>query len=196
MDIKTYLRESDRTAPKFENGLEVSDTVLEALRYSISQMIQVGNPIDDLKKHIYYKKPFEWIDPIKNVSTETVRLPQYEADIIHAIVGIATEATELLEALFDKLSGKNIDTVNLVEEVGDLMWYQALLLRTLNTNFEQTGAINIDKLYKRFPNKFDSTQAIFRDVAKERELLEKRITKDEGVEEESRIITPDKKIIT
>jgi|AntRauTorcE11897_2_1112592.scaffolds.fasta_scaffold00400_34 NTP pyrophosphatase (non-canonical NTP hydrolase) len=188
MDIKTYLEESERTAPKFPNGLDVNDSVLETLRYVISEMIKVGNPLDDLKKHIYYKKPFSWIDPVNEIKKETISLPQYEADIIHAVVGIATEAVELLEALYDRLSGKEIDVVNLVEETGDLMWYQALLLRTLNTDFEQTGAINIDKLYKRFPHKFDGDQAIFRDVAKERSLLENRVNRN-GEKPASKIIT-------
>jgi NTP pyrophosphatase (non-canonical NTP hydrolase) len=188
MDMKTYLEESERTAPKFENGLEINDSVLEALRYTISEMVKVGNPLDDLKKHIYYKKPFAWIDPVNEIAKEKVVLPQYEADIVHAVVGIATEAVELLEALYDRLSGKEVDVVNLVEELGDGMWYAALLLRTLNTDFEQTAAINIDKLYKRFPHKFDDNKAIFRDVKAERNLLEKRINRN-GEKVESRIIT-------
>jgi NTP pyrophosphatase (non-canonical NTP hydrolase) len=188
MDMKTYLKESERTAPKFENGLVVNDSVLEALRYTIAEMIKVGNPLDDLKKHIYYKKPFSWIDPVNAISKEEIVLPQYEADIIHGIVGIATEAVELLEALYSRLSGKEIDVVNVVEEISDNMWYQALLLRTLNTDFEQTAAINIDKLYKRFPHKFDDDKAIFRDVKAERNLLEKRINRN-GEKLESKIIT-------
>lgn len=192
MDIKKYLVESDRTAPKFEDGLNVNDSTLEALRYTMLQMVEVSKPLDDLKKHIYYKKPFQWIDPINNIAKETINLPQYEADLIHAIVGIATESTELLEALSARLTGEEeIDVVNLVEEVGDLMWYQALLLRTLNTDFEQAGSINIDKLYKRFPHKFNNDEAIYRDVSKERELLEERIIKNDIQEEEvseSRII--------
>lgn len=187
MDMKTYLKESKRTAPKFENGLEVNDSILEALRFTISEMIKVGNPLDDLKKHIYYKKPFSWIDPVNKIAKETVNLPQYEADIIHAIVGIATESVELLEALYDRLSGKEIDVVNLVEEISDVMWYQALLLRTLNTDFEQTAAINIDKLYRRFPHKFDNDKAIFRDVCDERKFLEERINRN-GEKLESKII--------
>jgi NTP pyrophosphatase (non-canonical NTP hydrolase) len=187
MDIKQYLEQSERTAPKFENGLDVNDSILEALRFTISEMIKVGNPLDDLKKHIYYKKPFSWIDPVNKIAKETVNLPQYEADIIHAIVGIATESVELLEALYDRLSGKEIDVVNLVEEISDVMWYQALLLRTLNTDFEQTGAINIDKLYRRFPHKFDNDKAIFRDVGDERKFLEERINRN-GEKPESKII--------
>jgi len=192
MDMKTYLKESERTAPKFENGLKVNHHVLEALRYTISEMVKVSVPLDDLKKHIYYGKQFTWIDPVAKLGDEQVNLPQYEADIIHGIVGVATEAVELLEALYDRLSGKEIDVVNVVEEISDTMWYQALLLRTLNTDFEQTAGINIDKLYKRFPHKFDNDKAIGRDVKAERELLEKSINRNgyEAPKEPSRIVMP------
>jgi NTP pyrophosphatase (non-canonical NTP hydrolase) len=188
MDMKTYLKESERTAPKLEEGLEINDSVLEALRFTISQVIAAGSPLDDLKKHVYYKKPFSWIDPINEISEGKLVLPKYDADIVHAVVGIATEAVELLEALYKRLSGEEVDVVNLVEETGDSLWYQAMLLRTLNTDFEQAAAINIDKLYKRFPHKFEDDKAIFRDVKAERNLLEKRINRnDEKLE--SKIIT-------
>lgn len=179
MDIKTYLEESARTVPSMPRGMEVNDTVLEALRYCISQMIATGNPVDDLKKHIYYGKPFSWIDPINNVAKEKQTVSEFDTDVIHAIVGIATEATELLEALYSMLSGQPIDKVNLVEEVGDLMWYQALLLRKLESDFEQAGGINIEKLYARFPQKFSGSAAINRDTVSERELLEKGVKDDE-----------------
>lgn len=179
MDMITYLKESARTVPVTPQGIELNDTVMEALRYCISQMIATGNPVDDLKKHIYYGKPFAWIDPINNVSKEKKTVSEFDADIIHGIVGIATEATELLEALFDMLSGKKLDTVNLVEEIGDLMWYMSLLLRKVDSNFEQAGAINIEKLYKRFPHKFSGSDAINRDTVSERKLLEKGVQKNE-----------------
>lgn len=181
MDIKTYLVESSRTVPSMPNGMEVNDTVMEALRYCISQLVATGNPVDDLKKHIYYGKPFAWIDPINNVAKEKQTVSEFDADLIHAIVGIATEATELLEALYDMLSGQPVDKVNLVEEVGDLMWYQALLLRLLGSDFEQAGAINIEKLYKRFPQKFSGSEAINRDTVSERALLEKGVKQNESI---------------
>lgn len=179
MDIKTYLEESARTVPAMPQGMEVNDTVLEALRYCISQMIATGNPVDDLKKHIYYGKPFAWIDPINNVAKEKQTVSEFDADIIHGIVGIATEATELLEALYAMLSGEKLDKVNLVEEIGDIMWYASLLLRKVGSDFEQAGGINIEKLYKRFPHKFSGSDAINRDTMSERELLEKGVKKNE-----------------
>jgi hypothetical protein len=92
---------------------------------------------------------------------------------------MATEATELLEALYKMLETGELDEVNAIEENGDTMWYQALLLRALESSFEQSGSINIEKLYKRFPDKFDNNKAIYRDVQKERELLEARVNKNE-----------------
>lgn len=177
MNINEYQKQSERTAPKFPHDLRVDKSIVAALHVAIGNMVSTGVTLDDLKKHIYYGKQIDWIDQIYEAipNREIQKFNQREADIIHAIVGIATEATELLEALFKMLTTGEFDEVNGIEENGDLMWYQALLLRTLKSSFEQSGAINIDKLYERFPDKFDGDKAIFRDVKKERELLEQRV---------------------
>ena len=51
------------------------------------------------------------------------------ARLIHGMVGISTESGELLDALKKHLMyGKSLDLVNIKEEVGDVLWYCALIL--------------------------------------------------------------------
>ena len=53
---------------------------------------------------------------------------QYNSRIIHAIMGLATEAGELIDALKKHVFyGKPIDEKNLIEECGDVMWYLVIL---------------------------------------------------------------------
>lgn len=94
--------------------------------------------------------------------------------LLHAGIGLATESGEFLDALKKSIFyGKEIDKVNLKEEVGDLMWYCAIALDELGGDFEEVMATNIAKLKARFPNKFTEEDAENRDLAKEREILEK-----------------------
>lgn len=94
--------------------------------------------------------------------------------IEHAVMGIVTEAGELMDAIKKaKIYGEKLDKVNLVEEVGDLMWYIAILADELKTNFEEIWDKNIRKLKIRYPEKYTDKKASERDLNKERNELEK-----------------------
>ena len=94
--------------------------------------------------------------------------------LLHAGMGLATESSEFIDALKKHLFyGKELDTVNLREEIGDCLWYLALALRTLDSDFDTEMKINIEKLQARFPTKFTEEGAEVRDLNKEREILER-----------------------
>lgn len=94
-------------------------------------------------------------------------------DLLHAGVGLATESGEFLDALKKSIFyGKELDTVNLAEELGDLLWYIALALRAVDSDFDTQMYINIEKLKARFPDKFTEFHAENRDLAVERNILE------------------------
>lgn len=98
-----------------------------------------------------------------------------DMNLLHGAIGIATEAGELLDAFKKKLFyGKELDVVNVKEEVGDLMWYVAIFLRELEIDFEDVLQVNIDKLRARYPEKFSESHALNRNLEKEREILEKK----------------------
>lgn len=93
--------------------------------------------------------------------------------LLHAGLGLTTEAGEFLDALKKHLFyGKPLDLVNLREELGDIMWYLAIACSALDTTFEQEQARNIAKLKARYPDKFTSHKAIERDLTAERIILE------------------------
>lgn len=106
--------------------------------------------------------------------------------ILHALLGIMTEAGEMAELLSNTIVGNlpggsgGIDTVNLIEECGDLFWYQAMLARALDTDFETMQRTNIAKLKARFPDKFTEEGANNRDLTSERKILENRGLYDAG----------------
>lgn len=92
---------------------------------------------------------------------------------LHAAMGICTETGELMDALKKHLIyGKELDLVNIVEEVGDLFWYIAILADAFNFTFEDSMEKNLAKLKARYPNNFTEKDALLRDLEKERKILE------------------------
>jgi NTP pyrophosphatase (non-canonical NTP hydrolase) len=102
----------------------------------------------------------------------------FSARELHALMGLATEVGELTDAYKRwVIYGKDIDYTNVREEVGDLLWYLALLLDDMGCTFEECMEANIAKLRARFPERFTEGQALERDLGAERSAL--RVTADD-----------------
>lgn len=95
--------------------------------------------------------------------------------LLHAGMGLSTEAGEFLDALKKHIFyGKELDRVNLAEEMGDVFWYCAIVSSELGINFEEVMEKNIAKLKARYGEKFSEEKAETRDLSKERDILEKQ----------------------
>ena len=113
-------------------------------------------------------------------------LDTQQMELLHAAIGISTEAGEILDAFKKHLIyGKDLDLINVSEELGDITWYMAIMTRYLKN---LTGAtleddileLNIDKLKARYPEKFTEADALNRDLDKEREILEGTVDSPDG----------------
>jgi NTP pyrophosphatase (non-canonical NTP hydrolase) len=108
----------------------------------------------------------------ENTDIEAIRA-RINVRLLHAISGIMTESGELMDAFKRNIIyGKNLDRVNLIEELGDLTWYIALALDEIDSSFAEVFEANIAKLKKRYKTgKFNETEAINRNLEAEREAL-------------------------
>jgi NTP pyrophosphatase (non-canonical NTP hydrolase) len=103
-------------------------------------------------------------------------------DIDHAITGIFTEGAEMADAFKRyKYYGTELDTVNLKEEIGDLLWYVQLLCSSLDTTIEEAMDTNEAKLKARFGDSFSEEAAVTRDLEVEREVLENKSSHEPGL---------------
>lgn len=99
----------------------------------------------------------------KHIGEEGLLVVPAQYDLIHAAFGIAGESGEIVDAVKKHVFyGKPLDVKNLREEVGDVMWYIALMCRTLNVTLEELMQENIDKLTARYPEKYTDELAITR----------------------------------
>lgn len=93
--------------------------------------------------------------------------------LLHAAIGLSTEAGELLDALKKHIFyGKELDITNIKEELGDSLWYTAEGVDACGSTLEEVMITNIRKLRSRYPDRFKEHDAINRDLNKEREILE------------------------
>lgn len=115
----------------------------------------------------------DWPSIKGRLSNETV------LEMLHAAIGMSTEAAELLDMLKKHIFyGKKLDLVNIEEEIGDSDWYKGLMVYALRcnryaTSFEQIWEKNIEKLRARYGESFSESCALNRDLEKERTILEK-----------------------
>lgn len=109
-----------------------------------------------------------------------------EARLLHGVMGLATESGEALDIFKKKLFyGKQVDPVNLCEEVGDIFWYLAIILDEIENRFavdlEQILRANVAKLQqKRYARgeidttpEFTEFAALFRDTGDEYAIMQK-----------------------
>lgn len=128
--------------------------------------------LDNVKKALFYGR--EFAPPPTGTENYLHGGTEYKTrNLIHAILGIATESGELLEALLANLrDGKVFDEVNLQEEFGDVEWYRQLALTMLSQDHFSNIMQNDRKLEKRFGPAFDAERANNRNLDDERTTLE------------------------
>lgn len=99
---------------------------------------------------------------------EGMAITSQQADILHATLGIAGESGELVDAVKKSIIyNKPFDLVNFKEELGDILWYIALGCHAVGVDMEDIMQANIDKLKKRYPEKYSDAAAIERADKKE-----------------------------
>jgi NTP pyrophosphatase (non-canonical NTP hydrolase) len=148
-------------------------TDIESVLANVDKYAQLT---DGIKKYLMYgKEPkgAKLTTIYDNIGTRLSKMDNKEIRMFHAILGLITESQELLEGFCKGLgTEEGIDEVNLAEELGDLGWYQALLVDSLQVSWEDQLVKNINKLKARYGDKFTEEQAITRNLVVERAILE------------------------
>jgi len=74
-----------------------------------------------------------------------------KANLVHMALGIAGESGELVDAIKKHIIyGKQIDLVNVVEELGDIEFFLEGIRQSFDLTREETILGNIEKLSKRY----------------------------------------------
>jgi NTP pyrophosphatase (non-canonical NTP hydrolase) len=166
---------------ELHTGSQMPGMIIGALGASVF----AGATMDQLKKFAFYGKAPDSFQNLHTWAEEfgvglcvspevAARLNDLKIQrLLHVGSGLQTEASEFNEALLNYiLQGKSIDDVNLMEELGDVLWYLGIGCRVLGTTVLTLLRQNIAKLFVRYRSKFTIAGAIDRDLSSERATLE------------------------
>lgn len=113
--------------------------------------ITIVLPDTAIPKEMLYKDFVKQL--AKPLATET-------EDMVHAVLGIAGEAGELVDAIKKTwIYNKPLDRENVVEELGDLNFYIMHLQNILNITDEEILSHNVNKLNERYANGYSDQAA-------------------------------------
>jgi NTP pyrophosphatase (non-canonical NTP hydrolase) len=80
--------------------------------------------------------------------------------ILNACLGLSGETGELNDIIKKWIfHQKPLDQKELCKELGDILWYCAMLCEAFNWDMEEVMEQNIEKLKKRYPEGFDIERA-------------------------------------
>ena len=86
--------------------------------------------------------------------------------ILNGVLGLNGESGECADIVKKHLfQGHELDENHLAEELGDMLWYIAVTAFSIGYDLDEIAQMNVDKLYKRYPNGFDAERSVNRDDA-------------------------------
>lgn len=99
---------------------------------------------------------------IENAMKTSSKVPTIDS-LVDVGLGLAGEAGEVADLIKKWHSqGHELNEQKIKEELGDLFWYQAKACKIFGWTFEEIMQENIDKLKKRYGEKFSAEKSINR----------------------------------
>lgn len=84
--------------------------------------------------------------------------------ILQCALGLCGEAGEVAEQVKKHyFHGHRLDKRHMIEELGDVIWYLAVLCDAIGSDLQTVMAKNLIKLEKRYPKGFDPYRSQHRD---------------------------------
>lgn len=85
-------------------------------------------------------------------------------NVLNAVLGLTGEAGEVAdEVKKSTFQGHDWNSSKIIEKLGDVLWYVALMADLLNVSLDFVMENNIEKLKRRYPDGFDPARSINRE---------------------------------
>ena len=103
-------------------------------------------------------------DEYQNEAMRTASHPSDDESLLTAALGLCGESGEVADRIKKwRYHGHELGHDDLVKELGDVLWYLALAAEHLGVSLESVAQANINKLWARYPDGFDSERSKNRD---------------------------------
>lgn len=98
---------------------------------------------------------------MNRLSSNVMSATFYEtAALLNGVLGLTGEAGEVSDLVKKGIfHEKDIDREHLEKELGDVMWYIALICHTCGFDLDKVMQMNVDKLKARYPEGFNVDKA-------------------------------------
>lgn len=134
--------------------------MLSVIRASLS----TSDLLDQCKKGFFYGKDTDRLEEIRDLADlHGQKFTRDEITFLHPVIGIRTEADELLEMVLED----QVDTQAVIDEAGDLLFYLQALLTRVGSSIPEAMRANVAKLLVRFPDGYNEAAATSPDKAAE-----------------------------
>lgn len=85
--------------------------------------------------------------------------------MVNGALGLCGECGEVADHIKKHIyQGHQLDKQVLVNELGDICWYIAIMAEGLGFTLEEVLKKNIEKLFRRYPNGFESDKSVNRHI--------------------------------
>lgn len=104
------------------------------------------------------------VDEYQKLALRTAPKNMYRTDqIVNGLLGLNAESGECAD-VWKKSAymGHPFEKEKLLREMGDVMWYMAILADGLDVKLSDVLQMNIDKLKARYPDGFDTEKSLHR----------------------------------
>lgn len=94
------------------------------------------------------------------MASRTEKLLPLESALQHGLMGIMSESGELADTIKRTvIYNQPLDVENIREELGDILWYVAVIANNLDLNLSEVAEENIAKLKVRYPQRYSDAAA-------------------------------------
>ena len=88
--------------------------------------------------------------------------PEYYdiGSLLNGVLGLTGEAGEFADIIKKWIfHEKELDMTHAKKELGDVLWYVALICESFDWKLDEIMTMNVEKLMQRYPEGFDTVQA-------------------------------------
>ena len=151
---------------RFKSGEKIAEEMnhnkLAILLGCIEEVVNEAKWLDVAKKEAIYNKRMGMVfypeDKLKKL--KKLKPTANQCELLHAAIGIAGEAGELLDAVRKHVfDGQPLDEDNVIEELGDLCFYIEAACQAIKMKRADIEELNVAKLCERYKDGYSDQQA-------------------------------------
>lgn len=158
---------SEFVKSRFKSGEKIAEEMtphkLLWLAIQSYYVCQQAERIDKVKKYAIYNKADSEAAGWSKLGVsdyEHLKITPQQAELLHAAIGLAGEAGELLDAVRKHIfDGQPLDEDNVIEELGDLCFYLEAACQAIKIKRDDIEEINMAKLFERYKDGYSDKQA-------------------------------------